>query len=209
MLTTVSAIAMPAAAASQTTTPTPCGAWETGLAPTSDSASRTSPSSAIPTASRSRIESLLEVATHAEEREDGDARRTDGLHEAERRERERGHIDEPAGRLRAEADQPAAAAQQQPERAKRPADSERREHGCRVVLLRVGPVHGQRRDECQAETYPDCFDDTLPTGPGPSSRPELPTVAWSGCAGPGTARRSRAGRGSRAPTRSPSMRASR
>jgi hypothetical protein len=100
---------------------------------------------------------------HAEEREDGDARRTDRLHEAERRERERGYIDEPARRLRAEADQPVAAAQQQPERAKRPSDSQRREDGCRVVLLRVGPVDSQRRDEREAETYPDWFDDTLPT----------------------------------------------
>ena len=117
------------------------------------------------------------VAMRAEEREDGDARRTDRLHEAERRERERGHIDEPACRFRAEADQPTAAAQQQPERAKRPPDSQRREDGGRVVLLRVGPVDGQRRDEREAETYPDCFDDTLPTGLGPSSRPELPLVA--------------------------------
>jgi hypothetical protein len=60
---------------------------------------------------------------------------------------------EPAGRLGTEADQPAAAAEQKPQRAERSPRGERRQRGCRIVLLRVGPVHSQCREEREAETY--------------------------------------------------------
>ena len=83
------------------------------------------------------------VAFDAEERQDGDARGADGLNEAERREPKRGYVDEPAGALGAEADQPAAVPEQQPERAERSPRIERRQGGCGVVFLRVGPVDGQ------------------------------------------------------------------
>ena len=61
------------AAASQMTTPTPCGGWDDGLMPTSEMASSTSPISASLTASCSCRESRLGVAAHAQECEHGDA----------------------------------------------------------------------------------------------------------------------------------------
>src|SRR3954464_5366913 len=91
------------------------------------------------------------VAARAERGEDGDAARAHSLDEAERGQREGGKGDEPAGGLSAEADQPVAASEEQRQRAERPPRGERRERGRRVVLLRVGPVHRQRRRERQAE----------------------------------------------------------
>jgi len=66
------------------------------------------------------------VALDAEERQYGDTGGTDGLNEAERREPEGGYIDEPARGLGAEADQPAAVSEQEPERAERSPRVERR-----------------------------------------------------------------------------------
>jgi hypothetical protein len=52
-----------------------------------------------------------QVPADAQECEHGDARRTDGLHQAERCKPKRGDVDEPTGGLGGKADHPASASQ--------------------------------------------------------------------------------------------------
>jgi hypothetical protein len=89
------------------------------------------------------------------ERQHRDPARADRLHERERSKPERGEVHEPPDRLGAERRQPATAAQ---ERCRGPDRAPRRKlrqgaHG--IVLPRIRPVHGDRRDERQPEPYPD------------------------------------------------------
>ncbi len=95
------------------------------------------------------------LAVRAREGQHGDPGRADGLHERERREAQRGDVDEPACRLGREAHHPAAVAEEQRHEAERPLRREGRHAGGRVVLPRVRPVDGQSGDEREDEADRD------------------------------------------------------
>jgi hypothetical protein len=82
-------------------------------------------------------------------REHADPACADALHDRQRRKRERRRVRrEPAG-LHREAEQPAAVAEEQPQRLNRAAQREGREQGGGVVLARVRDVGERRRNRCQ------------------------------------------------------------
>ena len=91
------------------------------------------------------------VAVRARECEHGDPGGADGLDERERREAQRGDVDEPAGGLGCEAAQPASVAEQERDEPARVPRREPRHRRRGVVLARVRPVDRDRRDQRERE----------------------------------------------------------
>ena len=89
-----------------------------------------------------------------EEREHGDPAGADGLHERERRQPQRGDVDDPAGGLGTEREAPPGIAEQRPDEPNRLPRREARHRRRRVVLLRIRPVDRESRDEGERQSDP-------------------------------------------------------
>ena len=84
-------------------------------------------------------------------REHADPACGDALHERQRRQPQRGDVQEESAGLHCERREPDAIRQQQAQRARRSQQRQRRKLANRVVLAHVGEVHERRRDERQRE----------------------------------------------------------
>ena len=91
------------------------------------------------------------VAVCAEDRERRDPRRADALHERQRGEPKRREIEDPAGRLDAEAHEPGSAVKQQADGLHGTAHRQFRHTRDGVVLRRVRPVDRDRGEEREDE----------------------------------------------------------
>ena len=98
------------------------------------------------------------MTVDTEQRQDGDSRRAHRLHEAERRQPKRDDVEHPPSGLGREANDPVAAPEQHAHRPDRLSEAESRQCRGSPVLLGIGPVDGQRRNQRKAQAYPDVRD---------------------------------------------------
>jgi hypothetical protein len=87
-----------------------------------------------------------------EQREQADPARRGGLHERERRKRQRRDVQGPAAEPDDEAREPAPAREEQVERTERPADRQRRQRRGRAVLGEEAPVERGRRPKGKGQS---------------------------------------------------------
>jgi hypothetical protein len=103
------------------------------------------------TPSRSRCSRRVPPTRAAKQGEDADAAGCDRLYDGERRQRQRRDVQPEPERLAEEAGQPAAAPDQQAERARGPANGQRRRVRRRRMLAQIAPVERACGYECERE----------------------------------------------------------